>query len=163
MTYYSFLIDDHKVGYFEMDFQQNIIYQNARMTIDGTSFDNPFWLKIGDDQRILAFKYDAGSWHDLSSYPDHAYPTCAFLFLVRRIAEGESLEYSAINEGKNLVTGKAVITRQGQTITETVNGTAGRYVKLGDSSSIMEIGWGGSARCLLMENRAMAVAETAFE
>ena len=53
MTYYSFLIDDHKVGYFEMDFQQNILYQNAHMTIDGASFDNPFWLKIGDDQRFL--------------------------------------------------------------------------------------------------------------
>ena len=41
MNYYTFEIDDKKVGYFEYEDKDGVLYQNARIMVDGEKLENP--------------------------------------------------------------------------------------------------------------------------
>ena len=42
MRYYTFEIDGTKVGYFEIEDVDGVLYQNAYIEMDGDKFENPF-------------------------------------------------------------------------------------------------------------------------
>ena len=162
MDYYSFIIDGEKVGYYEVEDRDGILYQNAFMTMNGDSFENPFWVKH-QNGKITAYRFGDEDWVNLSTFPANTYPTSAFELLAKRLADGEVFEHGRINEGKGIVTGTARLERKGNTVRELVDGKSGRYLMLDESNAVTEYGWGGSAKSVKVANKTEALEGTTFK
>ncbi len=161
MDYYSFIIDEKKVGYYETEIKGGIYYQNALLVMQGNQVQSEFWVKLVDN-KMVSFKYDDSDWVEITKFPENSYPTCALTLLAKEIKDGATLEYQQINEGKNEVTGKAQLKRTGKKVEETVNGKVSRYLIYNDNNEIVEFGWGGTAKSVKVKDKASATLDTAF-
>ncbi len=161
MEYYSFIIDGKKIGYFETEYKDGVLYQNAFIEMDGNVFQYPFWVKQVDGT-ITSFKFGDGDWNKITKYQENAYPTSAFEILAKSLVDGASIEYNIINEGEDLVTGKAKLTRNGNKVSEFINDQEGRYILFNDRDEVFEYGWGGPAKSIRVENKTEAIMDTAF-
>ncbi len=161
MDYYSFIIDEKKVGYYETETKDGIYYQNALLLMQGNQVQSEFWVKLVDN-KMVSFKFDDSDWVEVAKFPGNSYPTCAFALLAKEIKEGATLEYQQINEGKNQVTGTAQLKRTGKKVEETVNGKISRYLIFNDKNEIVEFGWGGTAKSVKVKDKDSATLGTVF-
>lgn len=142
MDYFTFEIDGKKAGYYEEEQKDGIIYSNALLVIEGNQYENTFRIKH-QDGKISAYKIGDEAWIDFNQ-PAGVYPTSAILLVLAQMQGKDTFTYTQFHEGDGIPKGKAVMTRNGNRIVETVDGKAGRHVVLVDGK-VIEYGWGGTA------------------
>jgi len=162
MEYYSFIIDGKKVGYYEAEMKDGILYQNALFEMNGDEYENKFLVKT-ENGKIVSYKAGDDEWKELSNFPENSFPSSAFDILAKKLKDGDSFEYNFINEGKNEVVGKAQLKRNGVKVIETRDGKENRYVVLDKDNSAIEYGWGGTAKSIKVNNKTEAILNTVFK
>jgi hypothetical protein len=161
MDFFTFEIDGEKVGYYEEENKDGIIYSNARLILDGNLYENVFRLKHADG-KVIAYalgKEEAEgkiACIDLKQPPGH-YPSSAILLVMEAMKGKDTFTYTMFHEGKAQPVGEAVLKRKGNRIVETVNGKPHRYFVVQDEQ-IIEYGWGGTARSKRVATLAEAKA-----
>ena len=154
MNYYTFEIDNSKVGYFEYEDKDGILYQKACMTIDGEMREFPFWVKH-QGRVVHAYKSGSSEYVELPPESD-AVPSSALMLFLDDLPE---TSIPVINEGSGEITGEARFVRMGEKIQVMVNGEPDNYFIM-DGSRIVEFGWGGTAVSRYVSTREAAVAGT---
>ncbi len=154
MNYYTFEIDGSKVGYFEYEDKDGILYQKACMSINGEHHESPFWVKHRGTT-VHAYKSGCGEYIDLPSESEAVPSSALMLFLASLPDSG----ISVINEGSGEIAGEANFVCVGEKIQVVVNGEPDNYFIL-DGTRIVEFGWGGTAVSRYVPTREAAVAGT---
>ncbi len=164
MDYYTFEIDGKKCGYMECEDKDGVYYTNAFIEMDGEKFENPFWIRCKDDS-VIEFKFgDTPIWKQISNYPKNTFPTSALEILVRRLKDGDVLKYNMISEGDDKIQNDIILTRIGNKIQESDNGGNNlRYVIINDKGAVIEYGWGGTAKSIIVSGRDEAIKNTKFK
>jgi len=160
MNYYTFEIDGEKVGFFEYEDNQGVLYQKASMQIDGQCLEFPFWVKH-DGKDILAYKSGDQEFVSLSQ-EENAIPSSALLLFVNDLEKSPNRSFELINEGTGELVGTVTFTREGNKIQSLVNGVNDNYFVLA-GEKIIEFGWGGGAISRWVSTREEAVAGTYWE
>lgn len=159
MNYYTFEIDDKKVGYFEYEDKDGVLYQNARIMMGGEKLENPFWVKHhGCD--IVAYKCGDGDYVELP-VNDNAVPSAALMLFAWHMAESEKWRFPLINEGTGAVIGEASFVCEGEKVQVLMDGKPINYFIIHDDR-IIEFGWGGTVRSRYMPTREEAVSGTGW-
>jgi hypothetical protein len=152
MDYFTFEIDGKKVGYYEEEHKNGVIYSNALFVMEGQQYENTFRIKH-QDGKISAYKLGDEAWIDFRQ-PADVYPTSAIILVLAQMQGKDTFTYTQFHEGDGKPTGKAIMTRNGNRIVETVDGKARRHVVLVDGK-VVEYGWGGTA----ISKRVTSLAE----
>lgn len=160
MEYYTFEVNAEKVGYYEQSNEDGIFYSKALMVIDGEELVNPFWVKYRDG-RVLEIKFGASVWINFDQ-PEGVYPSSAVNLLLEKLEGRESFSYQSYDEGSGEVGGELVLRTNGDRIEEYSGDHLIRYFVQKDGN-IVEYGWGGSAKSVLVGSLEEAKVGTAFE
>ncbi|SHI55291.1 hypothetical protein SAMN02745181_0372 [Rubritalea squalenifaciens DSM 18772] len=159
MNYYSFEIDGVKVGYFEYEDRDGILYQRACLAVNGERQEFPFWVKyLGTT--ISAYKSGNGDYVSLPG-DSEAVPSSALMLFLDKICTGDDLRLPVINEGSGEISGEASFIREGDKIQVLLDGKPDKHFIL-QGGRIVEFGWGGQAVSRLMPSKEAAVTGTAW-
>ena len=137
--FYDFKIEDTNAGYFEIKDDGSEIYMMAKFKMGDEIYENPFWLKYTGD-RVTAYKTGQGDWVDFTTFDEDHYPSSAYPLFLSRVKD--ELEYIGVNEGKEEVSGRRTLKRDGDEILELQDGKVGRKFRMKDGIPI-EINWNG--------------------
>lgn len=167
MRYYTFEIEDEKVGYYEEDDSGGVLYACAYMSLDHGEIVNPFWVKH-DDGKITAYKCGDGEYQDFDEQHNeqgNVYPSSAVPFLLlQQLNDGDTLDYYSFHEAEGAIEALATLTRTGDKITETIDGEEQRFFILdSESTSVKTYNWGGAAFSHRVATKEEATRGTAWE
>ncbi|MDJ0752960.1 MAG: hypothetical protein QNJ45_05545 [Ardenticatenaceae bacterium] len=160
MKYFTFEIDGQKVGYYEERDEEGIIFCNAHLVINGQLEENPFWIKY-NDALVLAYKVGNGEWVDFDQPPD-VYPGSAIKVILKKMGSRKTMTYQHFHERSGQVTANMTLIRRGNRVEEYSGEDLKRYFVL-EAGQIIEYGWGGTAKSVLVRNLEEAKIGTPFE
>ncbi len=139
MEYYTFEIEGEKVGYYEHQNLDGILYSCAYFKMDGHQIVNAFWIKH-EDGKVLAIKTGDGEYVEFNQAED-VYPSSAINLIIPLAQPGNPFAYKQYNEGSGEIVGDGLLKRAANRIQETVNGKIARHFIL-DGEKIIEYCWG---------------------
>ena len=113
--FYDFRINEKNLGYFEIRFEKNQIYQNVKFQDGDEVYENPFYLKL-DSGKLVAFKKADRDWVPTQRYGENHFPSSAYPILLAQVTQ--RLEYFQINEASEEVEGIVILERTGTVINE---------------------------------------------
>jgi len=160
MEYYTFEINNEKVGYYEQNDKNDIFYAKAYMLIDGEKIENPFWVKH-QDGAILEIKFGTQDW-TIFDQPENVYPSSATNLLLQELTHQKFFSYQSYSESKGKIVGELILKRNSNRIEEYDGERLIRYF-IQKEGIVVEYGWGGEAKSVRVGSLAEATAGTAFE
>lgn len=161
MRYYTFEIEDEKVGYYEEDDSDGMLYSCAYMALDHGEVVSSFWVKH-DNGNITAYKQGDAEYREFNQ-PENTYPSSAAPFLLlTQLNDGDSLDYYSFHEGEGEIEALATLTRVGDKITETIDGEEYRYFIM-DGDEVKTYWWGGAAFSNRVASKKEATQGTPWE
>ena len=161
VRYYTFEIDGKHVGFYEESDVGGELLMNARMEIDGEAYENPFGIRHVDG-RVTTWRVGDSDWRDFNE-AEGVYPGSALPLLAPRALENGSFTYTPFHEGRGEVDQPATLEHRGDgVVVEIIDGEPGRRVVF-EGDTIVEYGWGGTARSVLCDSREDAVRGTRWE
>jgi hypothetical protein len=136
--FYDFRINEKNLGFFEIKFEKDQIYQNVKFQDGNDVYENPFYLKL-DSGKLVAFKKAAGDWVLIQRYGENHFPSSAYPILLGQIVD--RLQYYQINEGNEEVEGITILEKSGSIINEYRQKKLMRSFKM-ENGLPVEINWG---------------------
>lgn len=158
-TFYRFLIGDEPRGfYYLLETSNRILSYTTFRLDDGSVYVNRFDLEI-DAAAVTRCRHNEGAVVRYDGFGTGSLPGSAYPLLLPRVERAGSLSYQVLSEDEPVVTGSAILTRQGDEISEVVDGSPGRrFTMRGDVAQ--RIAWGGNARSEWVPDGETAVAGT---
>ena len=156
--YYDFRINQKNLGYFEIRFQKDQIYQNVKFHDAAEVYENPFYLKL-EAGKIVAFKKGDRDWIPLEKYGANYFPSSAYPLLLGQVSD--RFEYFQINEESGEAEGRVVLEKSGSIINEFRERKLIRSFVM-ENDFPVEINWGGAVS-KIKKSFAEAIAGSPFE
>jgi hypothetical protein len=137
-TFYDFKIGGENRGFCEVRDDGHEIYMRAVFEMDGSVYNNEFGVRY-QRERVVAFRYGAGSWRSFEFPPDH-YPSAAYPILLRRLFQ--ELTYVAVDDETGRIRGTTRLLRKRDTVVEKRRGKTERVFTM-RAGKVVRVDWGG--------------------